>query len=318
MDPIESPTKNELSPKGPGGFDFIRFTPYFMSSVLFFSILFSVLAPLPLLWIRASQWPTWKFWIAVLTNLVVVFLVSRDFATPIFFIFSVISISLLVPFFLIRRRESPARTVFFTLLTVFGLLVGGFLAYCGVKSLSPIEVYLSFSDQVAQQFLSMLKEAGSLSRPPSFEEVQSSVRVDILPGIVISLSILIWSNVTFLLWLNPNQIRDRLGISRGYFGQWRAPEWLIWPTLLAAGYWAIAKEPGSEIAWAVLQVLLMVYAIQGFGILWYALNAFKIFGFFRTLVLVSLVFLSPYSLLLMVSLGLFDLWFDFRRKFGQT
>jgi hypothetical protein len=123
-----------------------------------------------------------------------------------------------------------------------------------------------------------------------------------------------WLNLLMLLRVNPRGIRERLGLLPNFIVEWRAPNWLIWPSLLL---WAVvlwAPPAWSQVSFGGLKVCLALYGIQGLSILAFVLERFKIFGFFRLFTFgVALFLLMPAVL----SAGFFDQWFDFRKKFRQ-
>jgi hypothetical protein len=92
-------------------------------------------------------------------------------------------------------------------------------------------------------------------------------------------------------------------------------DWLVWPTL---GSWAVvlfADGLASDVALNVFKVLMAAYGLQGLAVLGAVFQAWKIRGIFR-IAIYSLVILVMMPLLL--SIGFFDQWFDFRAKLRQS
>jgi len=131
-----------------------------------------------------------------------------------------------------------------------------------------------------------------------------------LPSLaMISIIICYWFNLLLAFRTLPGFL------SRAFWGAYRNPEWLVWPTLLSAGLYIYGEHAPYYIGMNSLKVLLVFYGFQGLSIVTFFLNRRQIFGFFRALIYGVLIFIaSPFAF----ALGFFDLWFDFRRKFGQS
>ncbi len=72
------------------------------------------------------------------------------------------------------------------------------------------------------------------------------------------------------------------------------------------------KIPYGDFAgMTLLRMVGVFYFFQGFGIFLSVLNHYGILGFFRTLIVMMIVFFVPWLLALV---GLFDTWFDFNNK----
>lgn len=96
------------------------------------------------------------------------------------------------------------------------------------------------------------------------------------------------------------------------FIAWKTPEWLVWP-LIAAGFAAFLTEGTLRIiAFNLLVVLIPVYYVQGLAIV---TNFFQRRGtppWLRVIGYLLLSLLNPLPVMV-AGLGLFDLWFDFRK-----
>lgn len=94
--------------------------------------------------------------------------------------------------------------------------------------------------------------------------------------------------------------------------EWKTPDWLIW-MLIAAGFAAFVPHPGAR--WAAGNLLLIVlgcYFCQGLAIVSFYLQRLGLPAGLRGVVyLLVLVHYAVAGIVLM--LGVFDLWADFRR-----
>jgi uncharacterized protein YybS (DUF2232 family) len=64
-----------------------------------------------------------------------------------------------------------------------------------------------------------------------------------------------------------------------------------------------------------MKILLILYGFQGLSVMSFLLNHYKMMGFLRALIFSLAIFVA---MPLVLCLGFFDLWFDFRRKFVQS
>lgn len=113
--------------------------------------------------------------------------------------------------------------------------------------------------------------------------------------------------------------RTGLPEGAGSFSAMRPPEWLVWAVIAAAGVWFIDYRWPSEalrfVSWNTAIGLLWVYWLNGLGILIYGFAAWKphplvLFALLMVLIWAGMVSLFP-------MLGLFDIWFDFRKRIDR-
>jgi uncharacterized protein YybS (DUF2232 family) len=124
-------------------------------------------------------------------------------------------------------------------------------------------------------------------------------------------------NLALVAWLNTlavRQIAQAVGWRReeAPLSQWAGPEWLIF-AFLAAGFALLI--PVAWVSLTAFNLFLMVgfvYFGQGMAVLAATLQRFRAPWLLRGLGY-FLVFLNPFLMIMVVLLGLLDLWFDFRR-----
>lgn len=111
--------------------------------------------------------------------------------------------------------------------------------------------------------------------------------------------------------------RGRYVISGGLFHDLRLPEWLIWFLIVSGFSLLIDFAIMQQIAMNVLTVLLPLYFLQGVAIMtfFFRKKAFstlsRVFGYVLILVI------NPLPLLV-TAIGVFDMWFDFRKPRAKT
>ena len=296
----------------------IYVVPYFLSAVLFLSGFFVIFSPLPLLILafHSSQKNRGRTYLAMVTNAALV-AVAGGKSSLYFYAIFILSTALSLPEFLKRKfslEKSGALTLFAVLLVGAGFLFINFRIH-----------HLHFTDGF-QMLLNSLVDYMNQSLSPEVknslfekidpEEWKQGLWMELPSGVAIFSLILVWVNLITLLRLNPGRIREFLCLDLGYFRKWKAPEFLLWPTILCGFFivMSIGVIP-SAVALNVFKFLMAIYALQGLSILTYFFDLWGIRGLFRSIAYVLSVFIM---LPLVLSIGFFDLWFDFRGKLRQS
>ncbi len=341
LDLHSSPNESEKEPsiqggsfafEGPGGSIsgtptprripiWIRVSPFFLSAFLFLSAVFAVFAPLPILFLNLKNGRRWG-WLAILTNSAVVGFGAGKVSFAFFLIF-VVTIAGGLPWLLRKRvpRKVPEPVSLATvagkmLLLMLVVLLGVVAAYGWLEHVHP---WIALKGQITQWIDEMgrasVQSGKSLLDGADIDEFKSGVLVELPAAIAVFAMVMVWINLTTLLRLNPSGIRDRLGVEPFFFRHWKAPHFLVWPTIASGFLLIISAGVASDVALNVFKFLMAVYAIQGLSILSFVFDAWNIRGLFRSLgFVVSVLLMMP----LLLSLGFFDLWFDFRGKFRQS
>jgi uncharacterized protein YybS (DUF2232 family) len=100
--------------------------------------------------------------------------------------------------------------------------------------------------------------------------------------------------------------------------EWKSPEALVWG-LIVCGFALFIPALGAVqvVAANVLVVICAYYFAQGLAVIGYFFHKNKVPRFLRGLTYLLIVFQQIFTLLV-VGLGLFDLWGDFRRLGKDT
>jgi uncharacterized protein YybS (DUF2232 family) len=154
-----------------------------------------------------------------------------------------------------------------------------------------------------QESIELIKE-----RMPAITETI----LQVLPGLIfVSLSLIVLVNVLFLCRRFPDRRPEWLSLDN--LREWHAPEPLVW-VLIACGFSLFI--PGVEfLQTAAINFLLVIgacYFFQGLAIVAYFFQKSRVPYFLRMVTYVLIIFQQVFTLLV-VGLGLFDLWGDFRR-----
>jgi uncharacterized protein YybS (DUF2232 family) len=154
-----------------------------------------------------------------------------------------------------------------------------------------------------QDSLAMLKD-----QAPQIVEMM----LRLLPALLLlSFAFIVLINILYLGRRFP--ARRPQWISLPHLREWKAPEPLVWG-LIASGFALFLPGAGvlSAVALNLLLVIGACYFAQGLAVIAYFFNKNNVPRFLRGLTYVLIIFQQIFTLLV-VGLGLFDLWGDFRR-----
>ena len=276
-------------------------------------------APLPILFLRIRMGRKWA-WLAAVTNAVLVGFAGGGLSLGCYLVF-VLVLGLVTPEFLLgtkpKLETKPEsinsgrpleRAAGYTLLCMVLLAVALVGGYSAIHHMNPL---VEIKGQVSG-WVDQLSQPMSLT---NIDDVKQSVLVELPSALAIFSLVLVWANLTVLLRLNPNHIRESLAIDPAFFRKWKAPEWLVWPTIVTGFFLLVDLGRASDVSLNFFKFFMAIYAIQGMSILSYLFDVWNIRGFFRSLGFIVVIFLM---MPLLLSLGFFDLWFDFRAKLRQS
>ena len=290
----------------------MKATPYFLSAILFLSGFFSVFAPLPLL-VQRYLGASLAFRLAgSLSNGGVILLMGGPGALVLYGVL-VLPVVWFLPL-LFERTRKPETAI---LITWVSILIAIFLAvFASALQVghSPWQEIRHAVDTVLTQVYEEIpldkRSMGDLTR----EEWMSGVRRE-LPWQMLTL-VLFWvfANGMILLRWNPRHLRERLGLESRFFANWKAPEILLVPVIVLGAMAVFGKGMVSDVGINGVYTLLAIYAIQGLSNVSFLLDLWGLHGPLRSVVYaVGLLVMLP----LILAIGFFDTWFDFRARLRQ-
>lgn len=214
-----------------------------------------------------------------------------------------------------NRGLSPTRSIFVTVLILNGLalmLLVGQALYQGI----PLQALLAQRGaEIMQTVHQVLGEGGStVPLIPGVPQAEAELILQgLLPGLLVT-------NTGLVAWLNVVLLRQLTVVATGrkpepplyYFA---LPEWLIFGALGTGFMMFLPVAPLRVISLNLLLILVVLYFCQGVAVVsaW-----FNRLGLPRILRVIGypLMFLNPLFLLI-ITLGVMDLWLDFRRLHQQ-
>ena len=129
--------------------------------------------------------------------------------------------------------------------------------------------------------------------------------------LLLSFAFIVLINILYLRRRFPARRSEWLAIE--HLREWKSPEALVWG-LIVCGFSLFVPDSGvvQVIALNLLLVIGAYYFAQGLAVIGFFFHKNKVPRFLRGLTYVLIIFQQIFTLLV-VGLGLFDLWGDFRR-----
>ncbi len=213
-----------------------------------------------------------------------------------------------------HQRDWPDGSAIMGAVVFLGFLsLVVFLGQAFLQGLGPMGLWEKTSQELAEALTKMMGEAGvgmadlRLMGLPKLE-IQHLL-IQVLPALVlINLALVAWVNVLVVQKLGSIWGWENLGEP---LSLWASPEWLVF-FLVAAGFSLLAPFPWvRQVGLNLVLMLGFVYFCQGMAVISALLQRFNLPWVLRTLVYI-LAFMNPLLIVVMI-LGLTDLWLDFRR-----
>jgi len=189
----------------------------------------------------------------------------------------------------------------------FGFATGGFSS----------QFWSSLEEEMRQNvtaLLTMYRDAGlGFDQQAALEAIPKTIPVFVrmLPGAtLVSLVLIGWLNT--LVACRFCVVRRLPLPAWAPWPHWKSPELLVW-VVIAAG--CMLLLPSRTLALVGANLLLgvsIIYLLQGFAIAVFYLHRWNVPRLLRA-VIFALLMLQPLATLLLLLVGLFDMWFNFRR-----
>jgi uncharacterized protein YybS (DUF2232 family) len=276
---------------------------------------FFILTPLPILYYytKTGRIQGWGIFIISLT-LVALFLTFSSSMTslPFLFISGLLGIILSE---ILHKNYSIERTILYpvTVLIVLWLTVIISLSITiGRQPWHLIEDYIGRNIQESIDFYTHLDiPAEQIAQiKDNFNEI-TIFFTHIFPALFLV-------SVLFTVWINTLAAKDifyKNGLTYPDFGnlaRWKAPEGLIWILIISGVMLLVPAEWVKFLGLNMLIVCLFVYLLQGLSIISFIFKTKNVHRLFRILCY-FFIFTLQYIILVVITVGVVDLWVDFRK-----
>lgn len=294
--------------------------PFVLSAALYLSVVFSVISALPIAYVYLRNGRPVGL-LASITNIALVWLLMGQFNAMVFFLIAIVLGASLSE--AVRLRFSPENAVAWTLGFVLLGMVTFLAAYSLRYQVNPFVKIEALISQVVDKVVLDIESYKATNQPTSKELEQilldpqmtkKNIFRELFSTVSISLLLLVVANLLLFYRLNLSGVRARLGLRKDFFKRWKAPYQLVWPTLFA-GFCLVVEVPFlSAVAINFFKFFMAIYALQGMAIISAIFDSWRMSNTLRPLgYVLAIALLLP----LVISLGFFDLWFDFRNKFKK-
>lgn len=220
---------------------------------------------------------------------------------------------------LLVRGQAWDRAVFVALSSMLAAGLVSLVAYSTAQGVSPLVTAAAVIDREIAQAATVMEQAFTGSELPEAERQQIEQALgrmadfmrDVYPGLVIAVSMYLLLGQVFLLSLLGGRGRHYTlpGLP---FQQWKAPDLLIWPLILAGFALFLTEGPVRIAAANILTLVVPVYFLQGLAIIDSFFRRKQFSPVIRTVGYLLVLLVNPLPLLV-ACLGVFDLWVDFRK-----
>jgi len=221
-------------------------------------------------------------------------------------------IGLLLPE-LLARGFGSARAIAWTTAANLVVILAAVLAFAlisgkNVHLLAVGEIKSSFT-QALDFYVKSGVKGDDLAALKQFMDTAADLMVRIYPALMTV--VLITVSGCSLSLARRFVIRPDSGLDLGEFKRFKNPEWMVW-LLIAAGFSMLADQPiVTTPALNLLVVLAVLYFLQGLAVVSAIIARLSYAGMLRLGLYLILIF-QPYVSALLVAVGIFDLWGDFR------
>lgn len=216
---------------------------------------------------------------------------------------------------MLEEKTSIEKTVLYPCLSVIGsgiALVLFYSAFSQTEFSSLVDLYvkrnLDLTLELYRQMSIPEETLQTLSR--SLETIQY-VLVRVIPGMAVM-------SALFVTWVNLLMTRSLVrfrGLKTPNFGsltRWKSPEILVWVVIAGGVMLLIPVKTLKIIGLNIVLGLIMIYFIQGISIVSFYFDKRKFPRMLRG-VLYALIGVQQVFSMLVIGLGFFDLWIDFRK-----
>ncbi|MDN5361678.1 YybS family protein [Moorella sp. Hama-1] len=151
----------------------------------------------------------------------------------------------------------------------------------------------------------------------SLQEMLNLLKL-LLPGVLMTASLL----AAFINYLVAERVLRRLGLlAAGLppFRLWQLPWYAIWGVIAGLGLWQLGDyyhlDLASRLGVNILYVYIPLLAGNGLAAIIFILERFKVTPFLKVALVVAALINIPVTLISLVTLGVFDPFFNYRRRF---
>ena len=282
----------------------------YMPIIGFFCSLF---IPLPTLFYRSKLGRTSGVFIPIIT-IIVMIAVFGGISIDILFFVALLFLGFVLSEF-IERDLSIEKTMLYTCGSVIFIGIVGLLFYSKLSNKACYAIIAEYVSKNLKLSLEIYENIGVSQE--SIHMISNSLKnieyflIRIIPALIVASTFFVsWTN---LLVAKP--IFKNRGIFYPSFGSlklWKAPEFLVWGIIGCGLLLLLPEKTFKFLGLNGLLILLTIYFFQGIAIVSFYFEK-KRFPRMLRVFLYSLIALQQVVLIVIIGLGLFDMWINFRK-----
>ena len=278
-----------------------------------FGFFCSLFVPLPIFFYRSKLGRNTGALVPIATILLMVVILGRVSIDIVVF-FELLLLGFVLSE-LIELELTIEKTILYACSAVWCAAVAILILYSGFSERAIYSIVAEYVEKNLKLTVAMYQNMGVSGE--SIQTLSDSlenilyVLVRIIPALVVSSTLfVVWSNL--LLARPVFRSRALFYPDYGPLNLWKAPDIFVW-AVIACGILLLIPESGIRIIGLNgLIILMTLYFFQGIAIVSFFF-AKKRFPVFLRVFLYSLIALQGFLLMLVVGLGFFDMWLNFRR-----
>ena len=274
---------------------------------------FAILIPLPALYYRKKLGRRFGALVPAMAILVIL-TVSGGISTDIFFIIGLLLIGFVLSEFL-ELKLSVEQTVLSVCCIVFVSFAAVMVFYSNISGTTVSAMISDYVNKNLALSITMYEDMGVPAKnidmiSGAIEKIEY-VLVRIIPAIVIVSTLFVtWTSI--LLARPVFKAGNLVCPDFGRLNHWKAPEYLVWVVITCGVMLALPDKTIKIFGLNGLLVLITIYFFEGIAIVSFYFEKKKMP---RTLkaILYTLIAIQQIAVLIVIGLGFFDTWFDFRK-----
>lgn len=276
----------------------------------FFSALF---IPLPVVFYRIKLGRNVGSIVPSITATLMLLAIGR-FSTDLWFFIELLLMGFVMGE-LLERRYPIEKTVLYTSAAVLGSTLLALFFYSAASHTGITALVSDYVSKNLRLTLKMYRNMGVSQEnidliAKSLGHIQYYL-VRLLPCIMaVSTLFAVWANL--LLARSLLKTKAPLAVDFGPLNHWKAPEHLVWAVIACGALLLVAPGAARLIGLNGLAILMMIYFFQGLAIVAFFFEKKHFPRMFR-IFLYTLIALQQMLLLIIIVVGLFDTWFNFRK-----
>ncbi len=218
---------------------------------------------------------------------------------------------------LISKKISLAKAIYYPVLTTFFVIFVMTIGYLYYNKIDVSSLLNSYHASILKNMTNVYRQMGITSLTTAkMQLIISRLIKDILlllPSIVITFSWMgLWSGFIILKKFSKRKYREFFKNNEN-LSLWKSSDFLI--LFLLSGFIIAIFSNGAYkfIGYNIIFLSSSLYLVQGLTIISFFFNKLNINLFLRTLIYVLIFIFNNPLLLFVIFMGIFDLWFNFRK-----